>query len=720
MAIDDNTSYELTGAQVKDLASKINSKADASSVPTVNNATLTITQNGTSAGTFTANSATDATIALTDTTYSAFTGTDGTAAGTAGLVPAPAATDANKYLKSDGTWTTVSGGSSHEIRIELDDYLPNNTNPGSVEVVKNSLSQAEYDSLIGTITSGDSIVLYHLDSNDGYAEWYYIDDVVDNTTYLTLHISSTYSNTGGTALCGYDNIYVYPPSNDYPNGQISAACFPLRSSWFAGTDVYYGTSSTTSTTSTKVVTTTSNFKLEEGVVLFVYFTYQNSQTTLKLNVNSLGAKTVYANGSSTGNNDTMWKANDVVCFVYNGSNWRMLDADRATTAYYGKVKLASSYTSSSSDTVPTSSQLYSVYTIANGKQDQLYAGQGISINGNTISATGGNAYTYSGAVDTTNNKFTTTLTDQNSSVQNVVLNAGTGITFSTTTALGAVGPTVVPNTTAAYYADISGLTFTPTNANLGYFFVLRVYREYQMATSTYMYQATLYMSNTTYSYSSEAEVTAAISNEQIIVNPDFMAFSNYFTQINQSSFQSDAATAISQVSGVPANFGGTITDFGQATYVDVYVYTTNLSSNVISATGGGGASAITYYMTSGTTQGIPSYQTYIYSDAARTTVVDPDTILAAYEAGNTILLKYESTQTGSSAYDMTLQVNTMSLVGEDGYKMLVSELNADNGTYNAVNTVFNTTWDGTGTFSGRWVLTRNVYDKNALIIREWS
>lgn len=49
-------------------------------------------------------------ISATDTTYSAFTGTDGQTAGTAGLVPAPATTDADKYLKSDGTWGTFSGG----------------------------------------------------------------------------------------------------------------------------------------------------------------------------------------------------------------------------------------------------------------------------------------------------------------------------------------------------------------------------------------------------------------------------------------------------------------------------------------------------------------------------------------------------------------------------------------------------------------------------------
>ena len=49
-------------------------------------------------------------ISATDTTYSAFTGTDGTAAGTSGLVPAPATTDAGKFLKADGTWETVQAG----------------------------------------------------------------------------------------------------------------------------------------------------------------------------------------------------------------------------------------------------------------------------------------------------------------------------------------------------------------------------------------------------------------------------------------------------------------------------------------------------------------------------------------------------------------------------------------------------------------------------------
>lgn len=49
-------------------------------------------------------------ISATDTTYSDFTGTDGQTAGTAGLVPAPATTDAGKFLGASGSWETVNAG----------------------------------------------------------------------------------------------------------------------------------------------------------------------------------------------------------------------------------------------------------------------------------------------------------------------------------------------------------------------------------------------------------------------------------------------------------------------------------------------------------------------------------------------------------------------------------------------------------------------------------
>lgn len=68
MAIDNDTSYELTGAQIKDLAQKIRNKAD-------------------------------------DNT---FVGAASSTAGSKGLVPAPVAGDQDKVLKGDGTWGAVT------------------------------------------------------------------------------------------------------------------------------------------------------------------------------------------------------------------------------------------------------------------------------------------------------------------------------------------------------------------------------------------------------------------------------------------------------------------------------------------------------------------------------------------------------------------------------------------------------------------------------------
>ena len=59
---------------------------------------------------------------FTDTTYSAFTGTDGTVAGASGLVPAPSASDANKVLKSDGTWANIGGGGANLIDMTQSEY----------------------------------------------------------------------------------------------------------------------------------------------------------------------------------------------------------------------------------------------------------------------------------------------------------------------------------------------------------------------------------------------------------------------------------------------------------------------------------------------------------------------------------------------------------------------------------------------------------------------
>ena len=85
-----------------------------------NDGVLTITQNGTTVQTFSANQATNVTAALTDTTYSDFVGTDGEDDGQAGLVPAPTIGEMHCFLKADGTWsitpdTTYTAGTNVQI-----------------------------------------------------------------------------------------------------------------------------------------------------------------------------------------------------------------------------------------------------------------------------------------------------------------------------------------------------------------------------------------------------------------------------------------------------------------------------------------------------------------------------------------------------------------------------------------------------------------------------
>lgn len=77
--------------------------------PTANNPSITISQNGTIKGKFTLNQSDSETIALTDTTYSVFTGATTTAAGTSGLVPAPTSGQSTRYLCSDGEWSIPTG-----------------------------------------------------------------------------------------------------------------------------------------------------------------------------------------------------------------------------------------------------------------------------------------------------------------------------------------------------------------------------------------------------------------------------------------------------------------------------------------------------------------------------------------------------------------------------------------------------------------------------------
>lgn len=85
----------------------------------------------------------------------------------------------------------------------------------------------------------------------------------------------------------------------------------------------YGTCSTAAATASKVVTL-SGFTLFTGARISVKFTYANTVASPTLNVNSTGAKTIYAYGAAIAvNSPYSWNAGATVDFIYNGTQWEI-------------------------------------------------------------------------------------------------------------------------------------------------------------------------------------------------------------------------------------------------------------------------------------------------------------------------------------------------------------------------------------------------------------
>lgn len=99
-------------------------------------------------------SLTSGTLSATDTTYSPFTGADGTSAGTSGLVPAPAKADNVKYLKGDGTWgdptfvlPIASAGSLGGIKVGTNLTINSSTGVLSADAQVAEFTTSEWNAL---------------------------------------------------------------------------------------------------------------------------------------------------------------------------------------------------------------------------------------------------------------------------------------------------------------------------------------------------------------------------------------------------------------------------------------------------------------------------------------------------------------------------------------------------------------------------------------------
>lgn len=122
---------------------------------------------------------------------------------------------------------------------------------------------------------------------------------------------------------------------------------------------YFGTCSTAAATQIKVVSC-AGFELKTGSRIAVQFTYSNTASQPKLNVNGTGDKCICGiDGTSviTG----IWREKETIDFVYDGSWWIALGCLYATTSEYGLTKLSSSTASTSTTLAATASAVKRAY-----------------------------------------------------------------------------------------------------------------------------------------------------------------------------------------------------------------------------------------------------------------------------------------------------------------------------------------------------------------------
>lgn len=122
---------------------------------------------------------------------------------------------------------------------------------------------------------------------------------------------------------------------------------------------YFGTCSTAAATQIKVVSC-ADFELKTGSRIAVQFTYSNTASQPKLNVNGTGDKFICGiDGTSviTG----IWREKETIDFVYDGTWWIALGCLYATTSEYGLTKLSSSTASTSTTLAATASAVKRAY-----------------------------------------------------------------------------------------------------------------------------------------------------------------------------------------------------------------------------------------------------------------------------------------------------------------------------------------------------------------------
>lgn len=257
---------------------------------------------------------------------------------------------------------TVSGTQKNSLLYVQYRYkLTSATSYGSYTSILSSVTQS------GISFSFSNLELCNLDANSSYDFHIYIRDQLNTLSALNLY----FTVPQGTPLVALrkKKVGINTPTPDSAlhvvgdghfegDVRIEGTLTPDNID-YAFEKPYYGTCATAAATVAKVVTC-SGFTLKTGARIAVQFTYTNSASQPTMNVNSTGAKYICSiHGTSV--NTGIWRANEAVDFVYNGTYWIALGVTVASTANYGLVKLSSSTSSTSTSLAATASAVKAAY-----------------------------------------------------------------------------------------------------------------------------------------------------------------------------------------------------------------------------------------------------------------------------------------------------------------------------------------------------------------------
>ena len=263
--------------------------------------------------------------------------------------------------------SSVSLRRTNDIETEMQLVFNGSISPITVDgTQKNSLLYARYrykltsassynsyTSILGSVTATGSsfsfsnLELCNLDSESSYDFHLQIRDQLNSLTSLDLY----FVVSQGTPLVALRKkmVGINTPSPEAAlhvvgDTRIEGTLIPNNID-YTFDKPYFGVCETAAATQVKVVSC-PGFELKTGSRIAVQFTYGNSASQPKLNVNGTGDKFICSTDGMSVIAD-IWRDKETVDFAYDGSWWIAIGCLYATTAYYGLTKLSSSISSSS-------------------------------------------------------------------------------------------------------------------------------------------------------------------------------------------------------------------------------------------------------------------------------------------------------------------------------------------------------------------------------------